>query len=137
MQTHRRKHARVSFSHTAEITFADQSRETFLIKDISLAGMFLHSHKQFLAEDKCVITVTETWKRTSCTFTIAGRIIRSTAQGTAIQFTSMPAHTYMMLQTSLLYRCHDPLALGEEFAGNCPVILSDVSRAGEAAPSMN
>ncbi len=126
-QNHGRKHARVNFSSLAKITFADQSSESFPIKDISLAGLSLLCEKQFFHGEQCVIELTEKWDRTSYAFTILGKVIRSTDRGVAVEFMSMHPHTFMMLQTSLLYRCNDPLILGEEFAGTCPVILDERS----------
>lgn len=127
IENHGRKHARVNYSYLAKVTFSDQTRETFPIKDISLAGLFLLCQNQFFLEEQCVIELTEKWTRASYTFTIRGRVIRSTDYGVAIKFVSMHPDTFMMLQTSLLYRCNDPLALGEEFAGTCPVILNEIS----------
>jgi len=133
-QNHGRKHARVEFSHPAKVTFADQTSKTIPIKDISLAGLFLLCKNQFFDEEQCVIELTEKWDRMSYTFTILGKVIRSTDQGVAIQFISMEPYTYMMLQTSLIYRCNDPSALGEEFAGTCPVILDGISTTQTFAP---
>lgn len=133
-QTHGRKHARVNFSHPAKVTFADQTSESIPIKDISLAGLFLLCQNRFFDEEQCVIELTEKWDRMSYTFTILGKVIRTTEQGVAIKFLSMEPYTFMMLQTSLLYRCNDPLALGEEFAGTCPVVLDEISATQLFAP---
>jgi len=120
-----RKHARVNFNSRVEIISADQSSTVFTIKNISLAGLFLQCKKQYFPGEQCTIKLTEKWARTSYTFAISGKVVRTSETGAAIQFTAMKAETYMMLQTFLLYRCRDPLALGAEFAGTCPVMLDE------------
>lgn len=136
-QNHGRKHARVKFSSLAKITFADQSSESFPINDISLAGLSFRSQNKLFDDEECCIELTENWDRTSYTFTIRGKVVRTTDRGAAIKFLSMQPKTFMMLQTSLLYRCNDPLALGEEFAGTCPVNLDEISAPQTSPPILS
>lgn len=133
----KRKFIRVDFVQQARLDFQDIGYDPCRIKNISLTGMFVYgSFKQQVGEE-CIIRYSQTCTSSHFYFKATAKVARIMSDGIAIEFTSMPLDSYMLLQTTLLYEAVDPLAIGLELPENCPFeITIEISRKPEEKGSL-
>jgi len=121
MKIFKRKHTRIDLPLLAEITIYNNPNNLFLVKNVSLSGMFVATHLNIITETKCLIELSSNQSDELINREIYGRVVRQSDNGFGIQFIQMGYETYMMLQTKLIYSCNDPIVLCQEFSSGCPV----------------
>lgn len=115
-----RKFIRVEIIQQARLDFENISYDPCRIKDLSLTGMFICGDFQQQVDDECIIRYCQTCTSSYFYFKARARVVRTTAEGLAIEFVSMPLDSYMLLQTTLLYEAVDPLEIGLQLPEDCP-----------------
>lgn len=124
-----RKFTRIEMVQQARLDFEGISYDPCRIKDISLTGMFVYCAIDQSAGAECTVRYSQTCLNSHFYFKAKAQVVRKTDEGVAIEFTSMPMDSYMLLQTTLLYEAIDPLEIGLELPESCPFeITIDISR---------
>ena len=125
----RRKFIRVALKQEARLDFDNIRYAPCRIKDLSLTGMFVMGPFSQKVGDECTIRFSQIGEASRFYFKASAKVVRTTDEGLAIEFISMPLDSYMLLQTTLLYEAVDPLEIGLQIPENCPFeITIDVSR---------
>jgi len=125
----KRQFIRVEISQQAILEFADKKYNPCRLKDLSLTGMVLFGKFQQQAGDECIVRFSQKSTSSCFYFKACARVVRTTEDGLAIEFVSMPLDSYMLLQTTLLYTAVDPLEIGLQLPENCPFeITIEVSK---------
>lgn len=122
---HGRKNARIFCAKMVGISFGDQPRNYYPLRNISLSGLFVEGWLWQKPGNRCDITLTERWLDRDYVMSLSGMVTRQEQAGVAIQFTGMHRDTLSMLQTTLLYESQNPMAMGEEFTQECAFTVSD------------
>jgi hypothetical protein len=115
-KTDLRRFTRVDFSQTVRLHFGGTTYEQ-TVSNISLGGVYVNGcfDKQF--DGICTIEAGRSWPSgKSVCFRAKGTAVRCTEEGMAIAFVAMPQDSLQLLQTALLYKADDPVAMGTEFS---------------------
>jgi len=123
MRIFKRKHTRIDLPLLVKTTFYDNPNNLFLVKNISLSGIFIVTHLNIITGTKCLIELNSNQPDELITREVYGIVARQSDNGFGIQFIRMDHETYMILQTKLLYSCNDPFALCQEFSSDWPVAI--------------
>lgn len=102
----RRKHLRVGFSTIIKVQLDAEDGRIELegsSKDLSLKGLFLDTDQIFKKGTRCVVDIVLTGTVEEMKLPIEGSIVRSGADGTAIEFDSMDVDTYSHLKNIVSY----------------------------------
>jgi len=128
----KRKFIRVDVVQQARLDFQDIGYDPCRIKNLSLTGMFVFGSFKQQVGDECIIRYSQTCSSSHFYFKAIAKVVRIMNDGLAIEFSSMPLDSYMLLQTTLLYEAVDPLAIGLELPENCPFeITIEISKEPE------
>ncbi len=116
MPSDRRRRTRVNFHARADIQTLGARLLDLETKDLSHKGVFLLGELPLKDGLGCTVTlhlVGET--ENAPTLHMEGRIVRSTGEGTAIDFVSMDPETYLHLRNLVLLNAEDPEEAEKEF----------------------
>ncbi|MFH2065722.1 MAG: PilZ domain-containing protein [Pseudomonadota bacterium] len=104
----RRKKLRVDFK-TSIILKTDQSeiRIEGSSRDLSLKGIFIHSHDAAAVGTKCQVEVNLTGMTEQLNLYMQGKIIRKDQNGIAVEFESMDLDSYTHLKNLVRYNTTD------------------------------
>ena len=103
----------LNYPSSPQITFCENSKRIFRIKNISVSGLFLATRLNIAPGSKCIIELNRNWFNLK----IKGEVVRLENSGIGVMFTQMDHKTYMMLQTKLLYCYPYPIILDPELSG--------------------
>jgi|GEM_PF-6685115 len=107
------------------VTFNNRHSKLYSTRNISLSGMFIVGRFSHEVGSRCTVTLNERWAERPFVLNLTCRIIRLERDGIAIRYTEMGLNTFSLLQTLLLYESRNPMAMGEEFAQECPFVIRD------------
>lgn len=116
MPSDRRRRTRVNFHARADIQTLGARLLDLETRDLSHKGVFLLGELPLKDGLGCTVTlhlVGET--ENAPTLHMEGRIVRSTGEGTAIDFVSMDPETYLHLRNLVLLNAEDPEEAEKEF----------------------
>lgn len=112
----RRRRTRVNFRTSADIQTVGARLLDLETRDLSHKGMFVLGTAPLKAGQGCTITLHLLGDEENApVLRMEGRIVRSTAEGTAIDFVSMDPETYLHLRNLVLLNAEDPDEAEKEF----------------------
>ncbi len=113
----RRRRTRVNIKTTADVHTLGAKLVDLETRDLSHKGVFVLGEHPLKAGQGCTITIRLVSDQEDApSLHMEGRIIRSTHQGTAIDFVSMDPETYLHLRHLVLLNAEDPEEAEREFA---------------------
>ena len=118
MAKERRKRTRVDFHFNAVVLLDDRSIPV-KCRNLSLQGMLCSSDQAFLEDQPCRVILKLTQEVAGepvqpVQAEIQGRIVRSTAEETAIEFTLMDLDSFSHLKKLVEYHARDPEKINHE-----------------------
>lgn len=112
----RRRRTRVNFHTRADIQTMGARVLDVETRDLSHKGMFVLGQAPLKAGQGCTITLHLVGDQENApVLHMEGKIVRSTEQGTAIDFVSMDPETYLHLRNLVLLNAEDPEEAEKEF----------------------
>ncbi|MGI6657625.1 MAG: PilZ domain-containing protein [Desulfobulbus sp.] len=110
----KRKNMRVPCDRWFYFSSDNQPLGCFGAVNASQTGLFLRG--TFLAEegDICSLELHKKDRGASALLRVQGRVSRKEPHGVAVRFTHMEEHSFMLLQTMLLYASDDPMRVAEQ-----------------------
>jgi hypothetical protein len=115
--SNRRRRTRVNFRTRVDVQATGARLLDVESRDLSHKGLFLVGDLPLKAGQGCSLTVHLVGEDDSVpVLHMEGHIIRADAAGTAIDFVSMDAETYMHLRNLVILNAQDPEAAEREFA---------------------
>ncbi len=120
----RRRFTRVNFRQEAQLSFERNVYERQVINNLSLGGLYVEGQFQQHIGDLCTIELRQPGLET-VDFRAKGTVVRIDAQGMAVEFVTMEYESFLFLQTTLLYRADDPVALGTELKQDLSFMLEE------------
>jgi hypothetical protein len=120
----RRRFTRVNFRQEAQLSFERNVYERQVINNLSLGGLYVEGQFQQHIGDLCTIELRQPGIET-VDFRAKGTVVRIDAQGMAVEFVTMEYESFLFLQTTLLYRVDDPVALGTELKQDLSFMLEE------------
>lgn len=112
----RRRRTRVNFRTRADVQTVGARVLDLETRDLSHKGMFVLGQVPLKAGQGCTITLHLMGDEENApTLRMEGKIVRSTAEGTAIDFVSMDPDTYLHLRNLVLLNAEDPEEAEKEF----------------------
>jgi hypothetical protein len=120
----RRRFTRVNFRQEAQLFFEKNVYKRQVINNLSLGGLYVEGQFQQHIGDLCTIELRQPGIET-VDFRAKGTVVRIDAQGMAVEFVTMEYESFLFLQTTLLYRVDDPVALGTELKQDLSFMLEE------------
>ena len=115
--SNRRRRTRVNFRTRVDVQATGARLLDVESRDLSHKGLFLIGDLPLKAGQGCMLTVHLVGENeTVPVLHMEGHIIRADPEGTAIDFVSMDAETYMHLRNLVILNAADPEAAEREFA---------------------
>ncbi|MBI5523478.1 MAG: PilZ domain-containing protein [Desulfarculus sp.] len=115
--SNRRRRTRVNFRTKVDVQTTGARLVDVESRDLSHKGLYLVGDLPLKAGQGCTLTVHLVGEDENApVLHMEGRIIRADRQGTAIDFVSMDAETYMHLRNLVIFNAPDPEAAEQEFA---------------------
>jgi hypothetical protein len=112
----RRRRTRVNFHARADVQTVGARLLDLETRDLSHKGMFVLGQVPLKADQGCTITLHLVGDEENApVLRMEGRVVRSTADGTAIDFVSMDPDTYLHLRNLVLLNAEDPDEAEKEF----------------------
>lgn len=112
----RRRRTRVNFHARADIQTTGARLLDLETRDLSHKGVFVLGELPLKDGQGCAITLHLVGNADNAlALRMEGRIVRSTGQGTAIDFVSMDPETYLHLRNLVLLNAEDPEEAEREF----------------------
>jgi hypothetical protein len=112
----RRRRTRVNFHTRADVQTTGARVLDLETRDLSHKGMFVLGEVPLKAGQTCIITLHLLGDEENApVLRMEGKIVRSTAGGTAIDFVSMDPDTYLHLRNLVLLNAEDPDEAEKEF----------------------
>jgi hypothetical protein len=113
----RRKRTRVNIEAVVDVHATGARLLGLKSRDLSHKGVFVMGQHPLEADQNCMITVhLLTDGDNGPELQMEGRVVRRTAEGTAIDFVSMDPDTYMHLRNLILLNAEDPDQAEKEFS---------------------
>lgn len=117
MSDNRRKRTRVHLGAVVDVHATGARLLGLKSRDLSHKGVFVLGDLQLQNGQNCMITVhLMTGGDVGPQMNMEGRVVRSTGDGTAIDFVSMDPDTYMHLRNLILHNADDPEQAEREFS---------------------
>lgn len=120
-----RKFTRINFDRIVNLEFVSQVYENCQIKDLSLSGMFTFGDFQQETGKYCIVNLVQSGISTELNLQALAKVARTTDEGFALEFTSMPFDSYMFLQVTLLSDTGNPILVKKMLAEPCPFEVTD------------
>jgi hypothetical protein len=112
----RRRRTRVNFHARADVQTVGARLLDLETRDLSHKGMFVLGQVPLKADQGCTITLHLVGDEENApVLRMEGRVVRSTADGTAIDFVSMDPDTFLHLRNLVLLNAEDPDEAEKEF----------------------
>jgi hypothetical protein len=113
----RRRRTRVNIRTLVDVQTTGARLVNLESRDLSHKGVFVLGDMPLPAGQTCMITVhLSSDSEDAPSLRMEGKIIRSTAAGTAIDFVSMDPETYLHLRNLVLLNAEDPDEAEKEFS---------------------
>ncbi|MGD8563017.1 MAG: PilZ domain-containing protein [Desulfarculaceae bacterium] len=111
----RRQRTRVNFHTVAQVQAQGVNADGLQTEDLSLKGVFLVGDLALSSGQHCDVSIRLMAEGSDTpTLRMQGKVIRSTPEGTAIEFTSLDPETYVHLRNLVLLNADDPDSAEEE-----------------------
>jgi len=107
MKNEHRRFSRIPFRVNAEVTFPDASRTVQEINNLSVGGCLLPLFQHLEPGIPCRIKIMLEGTTEEMCIRVEGKVIRSTAEGLAVQFTSIDPDSLFHLQNIIRYNSPD------------------------------
>jgi hypothetical protein len=111
----RRRRTRVNIHARVDVQATGARLVDLESRDLSHKGVFVLGQHPLKSGQGCNVTVRLGEEEDAPVLRMEGRIIRSTAEGTAIDFVSMDPDTYLHLRNLVLLNAEDPEEAEKEF----------------------
>lgn len=110
----KRKLIRVNYKVDAVVCIKN-IRKKCIVRDISLAGIFVVFDNHVEVGEKATITVQVVSDSTSGEIMLSGIAVRKDADGVAFEFSELPLDSYLFLRNVLVYNLGDPESIDSEY----------------------
>jgi hypothetical protein len=111
---HRREFSRVAVSPLIEVVIDGQTVPDATVGNLSLRGVLVHSAERPAAETACSVTIR--LGGTAAEVKATGRVVRSTGEGFAVQFSAiLGLDSLEHLRNLIQYNSHNPNQVEQEF----------------------
>lgn len=124
-QDTRRKYIRVHFDRHVNLEFISDSYDHCPIKNLSLAGMFIMGNFQQQEGTYCLVNLIQKGISTDLSLRASAKVVRKDDEGVAIEFTSMPFESYLILQITLLSENENNVIIEKLLTDECPFEVTD------------
>lgn len=121
----RRKYIRIHFNRHVNLEFISDSYDRCLIKNLSLSGMFIIGNFQQQVGTYCLVNLIQKGISTDLSLRASAKVVRKDDEGVAIEFTSMPFESYLILQITLLSENENNLIIEKLLPDDCPFEVTD------------
>ncbi len=106
-----RKRSRVSINLSVVVSCANNQIRT-QTKNVSLKGLLCFPHPSLQEEQICDVTI---WLSEEVVIEVQGKVVRTTKDGTAIDFSKMSVESFSHLYNLVRLNSRDPDKLDREF----------------------
>jgi len=114
MSQEKRRFSRIPFQVNAEITIDQDVYPVPKIKNLSIGGGFFPMTKGLPPGSPCQVKIFLNGTSSELSIRVAGRILRSSSEAVAIQFTSIDPDSLFHLQNIIRFNARDPDAIERE-----------------------
>ena len=122
----RRNFHRINFAGKVNLQFIDNRYDGCQIKNLSLTGMFIKGNFQQQREINCLVRLFHKENSGNNSLRASGEVVWNNDEGVGLRFTSMTFENYMLLQTTLINKAEQPVAILRELPKNCPFEITIV-----------
>ena len=112
-QDTRRKSARIHLDRHVNLMFTRDSYDHRQTKNLSLTGMFATGNFQQQVGELCLLNLDQTEMPSDLSLHASAEVVRNNDEGVAVKFTSMPFHSFMFLQITLLNETEYPFNINQ------------------------
>ena len=113
----RRRRTRVNFRTRADVQAVGARLVDLETRDLSLKGVFVLGEHPLEPGQGCVVTIRLMDEAEEAPeLHMEGKVVRTTGEGTAIDFVSMDPETYLHLRNLVILNAEDPDAAEKELA---------------------
>lgn len=120
-----RNFTRIEFDRQVDLEFVSNSYLQCPIKNLSAGGMFVKGNFSKEEGKCCRILIVQKGVSSDLSLQAIAKVIRKDDEGVALEFTSMPRDSYMLLNLLLLGESDDPLISNKILAESCPFETTD------------
>jgi len=114
MSIEKRRFSRIPFKVNAEITVDNVVYPVAEIKNLSIGGGFFPLEADIVSGANCRVKIVLNGATSELSINVAGKILRSSPESVAIQFTSIDPDSLYHLQNIIRYNASDPDSVENE-----------------------